>query len=255
MAEPATRPTVAVTRSVEDNAPLAAELRRRGFDVVPVPLVEVAGPSDGGDALDRAVASLDGGTIRWVVVTSVTGVRALSEAMIRVRGGRPWPARVEVAVVGPGTASEARAAGMPVALVPPVATAASLVEAFPAADPNTAGRRVLAPLAELAGSTVEDGLGAKGWSVVRVEAYRTGAPPRPAAVDRVTGAEAVTFFSPSVVDRWIERFGPVVPPLVVCIGPSTAGRAVARGLQGVVMAEPHTEDGVIEALVATLDPR
>jgi uroporphyrinogen-III synthase len=252
------RSTVVVTRSVGDNASLAAELERRGFEVVAVPLVEVVAPADGGAALERAVASLDGEPPRWVVLTSVNGVRALARAMSAVRGDRPWPAGVDVAAVGPSTAAEARAAGMPVALVPSEATGTSLVESFPPAPPTGRGRRrVLAPLAELAGSTIEDGLGSKGWTVDRVEAYRTAdpggdGPDGDNTAGCVAGAAAITFFSPSVVDRWIERFGGTVPPVVVCIGPSTAGRARQRGLGGVIVAEPHTEAGVVGALERAL---
>ena len=248
--------TVVVTRSADDNASLGAELTRRGFDVVAVPLVAILAPSDGGEALARAVASIDDGTVAWVVLTSVNGVDALAAALATGRGDRRWPDRVEVAAVGPATAAAARAAGMTVGIVPPEATAGSLVEVFPNHGPTALRRRVLAPLAELAGSTVEDGLRAKGWSVERVEAYRTGAPSGPGpdapTVARVSTADAVTFFSPSVVDRWIAQFGPAAPPVVVCIGPSTAERARDRGLTGVVMARPHTEDGVIEALSAAL---
>lgn len=260
MAEPrpgaaGSRPTVVVTRSVGDNASLTAELERRGFEVVAVPLVEVEAPADGGAALARAVATLDGEEHRWVVLTSVNGVRALARALSAVRGGRSWPAGVDVAAVGPSTAAEARAAGMPVALVPPEATGASLVASLPPA-PATGRVRVLAPLAELAGSTIEDGLGAKGWTVDRVEAYRTAAPAgtatATATAECVSGAGAITFFSPSVVDRWIERFGGTVPPVAVCIGPSTARRARERGLGRVIVAEPHTEAGVLGALERAL---
>ncbi|MEL6984746.1 MAG: uroporphyrinogen-III synthase, partial [Actinomycetota bacterium] len=124
----------------------------------------------------------------------------------------------------------------------------ALAEAFPMRRPDDRGR-VLAPLAELAGSTIADGLGAKGWQVDRVDAYRTTAPDDRAVIPEVD-LVAVTFFSPSAVDRWVDRFG-VDPPVAVCIGPSTAERATERGFGRVGTADPHTEDGVV-ALVADL---
>ncbi|MGB5759131.1 MAG: hypothetical protein WBM50_19625, partial [Acidimicrobiales bacterium] len=60
-------------------------------------------------------------------------------------------------------------------------------------------------------------------------------------------------FSPSAVDRFVERFGiDGVPPTVVCIGPSTTARAAVHGLGGVITASPHTQPGVVGALRAAL---
>lgn len=251
MAEPS--PTVAITRSVEDNRSLAARLEALGFQVVEVPLIEVAPPSDDGRALAAALDDL--AAYDWVVVTSANGVRALARAIgadvdeRRWPDGdeRRWPDGVAIAAVGPTTAHVAEAAGLPVALVPEVATAAALADAFPIRGPDDAGR-VLAPLAELAGDTIVDGLRAKGWQVERVEAYRTRPPAGRPTVNDVD-VTAATFFSPSAVDRWVDRFGSGAP-LAVCIGPSTTNRATERGFSRVVMADPHTEDGMVAVLEA-----
>ena len=59
----------------------------------------------------------------------------------------------------------------------------------------------------------------------------------------------VTFFSPSAVDRWVDLLGPgALAATAVCIGPSTAARARARGFTTVVTADPHTEAGVVESV-------
>lgn len=235
---------VAVTRSIDDNRPLAAELAERGWRVVSVPLIEVVAPADGGRELDRALSELD--RYRWVVLTSVNAVRAIAQR----RSGQPWPAAVEVAVVGPTTGRAADQAGLPVDLVPTEATAEALVEAFPHHDGGNP--RVLAPLAALASSTVQEGLAAKGWLVERVEAYRTIAPETSIADSLpvgVTEVAVVTFFSPSAVDRWVDLLGPgALAATAVCIGPSTAARARARGFTIVVTADPHTEAGVVESV-------
>ncbi len=268
MAEPALageepRPVVAVTRSIEDNRSLQSRLESLGYPVLAVPLIQVVAPADDGRALRAAVADLS--VYDWVVLTSANGVRSVAAA----RAGAPWPEEVSVAAVGPATATAARSAGMPVRLVPEVATASSLVDAFPpassdageapgagdASDGRGAARhgRVLAPLAELAGDAISDGIGAKGWRVDRVEAYRTTANTDITDDPRSAGSEAevVTFFSPSVVDRWVDRFG-VSPAVAVCVGPSTAARAEAAGFERIVTADPHTEDGVVLALAGSV---
>ncbi|MEM9564692.1 MAG: uroporphyrinogen-III synthase [Actinomycetota bacterium] len=240
---------VAVTRADADNAGLSERLLALDVDVVVVPLIDVVAPADGGRALAAALARLD--SYRWVVLTSANGVRAVVEH----RPPGPWPGGVEVAVVGPATADAARTAGLPVALVAGTPTAAALVEGFP--SDGDGGGTVLAPLAELAGPTVTDGLAARGWTVDRVEAYRTAAPD-PLVVDPPSidpsDVDIVTFFSPSVVDRWVDRFG-ADGPAAVCIGPVTAERATARGLDPVVTAAPHAVSGVVEVVARLRDAR
>ncbi len=237
---------IIITRSVADNRSLAAELTRRGGTVIELPLVEVLPPPDERE-LVKAVESIAG--YRWVVLTSVNGVEAVGRAM----GGTQWPAGTDVVPVGPATAAAARAAGMSTVDPAPVATAAALVEAFPPADGSPGTVDVLAPLAELAGPTVEDGLGGKGYRVTRVTAYRTAAPDLTGEdrgrLDAARGADAVAFFSPSVVDRFPSD---LLPSVVVCIGPSTAARVTERGLAEPIVASSHTEAGVVKALVDVL---
>ena len=249
---------IVITRSVADNRSLAYRLEALGAEVIGVPLIETLPPDDGGAAMADAVDRL--ADYRWVVLTSVNGVEALRAAM----AGRVWPAMVTVVPVGPTTAAAARACGMNVGEAPPSATAESLVEAFPDRTEDRPGR-ILAPLAELAGTTVTDGLRGKGYDVDRVTAYRTAAPsvsssPLPSDAG-IFGADAVTFFSPSAVDRFLDRFwdgapsvaaGAAQPALAICIGPATAARAEGRGFAELVTAAEHTEAGVIDALVNRL---
>jgi uroporphyrinogen-III synthase len=246
---------IIITRSVADNGPLAEELERLGAQVHQLPLVEVLPAPDGGHALAAAAQHL--GDYEWVVLTSANAVEALASAM----ADTPWSDGVTVAPVGPTTAAAALAAGMTVGDAPPIATAAALVDAFPHARPE--GSTVLAPLAELAGPTVVEGLTAKGYRVDRVTAYRTAAPnaPVPDRTELAT-ADAVTFFSPSAVDRYLvlvgtqeTASGAPVPPLAFCIGSSTAERARAGGFVEVVMPDVHSQGEVTRAIAARLGPR
>ena len=255
---------IIITRSAADNGPLAAELERLGAQVHQLPLVEVFPAPDGGDALAAAAQHL--ADYEWVVLTSANAVEALAIAMADMA----WPDGVTVAPVGPTTAAAAVAAGMTVGDAPSTATAAALVDAFPPADP--ARNAVLAPLAELASHTVVDGLTAKGYRVERVTAYRTAAPRAQAQYrdrDRaeIATADAVTFFSPSAVDRYLALLetqnsgthnagvAAPTPPLAFCIGPSTAERARAGGFVEVVMPDIHSQGEVTRAIAARLGPR
>ena len=241
--------SVIVCRSSDDADALLDELRTLGADPIVVPLQRRAAPRDGGLALRRALDAI--ADYRWLVVTSANGVRAFSEAL----GQRTPPATLQMAAVGPATAAALTAAGFSVDLVAPVATAAHLAAAFPPSGPADA---VLAPLAELASDDLSQGLGAKGYRVDQVEAYRmedvTVEAEEATAVGRAVGcADAVLFTAPSLVDRFVEVFSLAsVPAVTVCIGPRTAERARQHGIPEPITATEHHQSGLLRALVRSL---
>lgn len=242
---------VVICRAASDAEGLIARLSELGATPMAVPLHTVAAPADGGAALRNAVAELS--RFRWLVATSANGVRAFLEALQRSGGGLSAPDRssLRVAAVGPATAAVFEEAGIAVDLVPSRATAADLVAAFPAAGDR---EPVLAPLAEAANEELVTGLETKGYAVHRVDAYRTAeAPQMEGQHEAVAGAAAVLFSAPSLVDRFIGRFGlDAIPATAVCIGPRTAARARLMGVGGVIEAAEPGEDGLIDALLATL---
>ena len=137
--------------------------------------------------------------------------------------------------------------------------AQGLIEEFPDANPERGEVRVLFPCAEQAPSTIPEGLREKGWEVRPVEAYRTVAlpPPDPERLGRVAHADAVTFTATSSVQAYVALKGPdgaplPVPPLVVCIGPTTAQRARALGMTGVEEAHGTSTEGIVAALIHRL---
>jgi uroporphyrinogen-III synthase len=238
---------VVVCRATADAGPLTERLRQLGARPVLVPLHRRSAPSDGGAALADALDRLEG--YGWLVATSSNGVGAVVDAL----GRRDLPATTRVAAVGPATAAAFVAAGIHVDLVPSTATAADLAGAFPPAGGRV---RVLAALAELASGDLAAGLAGKGYAVDRVDAYRMVEPSaEPGVESRVAGAGAVLFTSPSVVDRFVDRFSvAAVTGTAVCIGPRTAARARDRGLSAPVVARVHTDQGLLDALVAAVSP-
>jgi len=243
--QPLTGLSVVVCRAVADAESLLERLQSVGAEPVSVPLHQRDAPSDDGQALRRAIEAID--SYDWLVVTSANGVRAVLAEL----GDRALPASLHVAAVGPATTAAFTDAGVEVDVVPPRATAADLAASLP---PARAGEVVLVPLNEAADDTLECGLEARGYAVDRVDAYRMTEPqPPPGEHEAVAAADAVLFTAPSIVDRFCDRFGEAaVPDVVVCIGPSTGERARDRGLDRLVVATTSSEEGLIEALLATL---
>lgn len=234
--------TVVITRAESQSAGLRDALVARGAHVVAVPVLAIAPPADGGAALRAAAATCD--EFDWVVLTSPNGVDAFADAL----DGRACTA--PVAVVGRATGARARERGLQVALVPERFVAEGLVEVF--ADAPAKGGDVLVAQAEAARDVVAHGLAAKGWRVRAVVAYRSvAAAVAPEALTAARGADAIAFTSGSTVEHYLAAAGrAALPATVACIGPVTAEVARAHGLAVDVVADPHTIDGLVDALDA-----
>ncbi len=238
--------TVVVTRPRAASAALRGALMDAGADVVQLPVTAVAGPSDGGVALHRAVAGI--GRYRWVLFTSAT---AVDRVLGMVRDGRDL-AGVGIAAVGPATAAALAEHRMVADVVPAEdASGAGLAAAMPTPAGDGASGRVLYPRAADARRALPDGLAAKGWVVDEVEAYRTvPVPPQdlPArALAAARGATAIVVAAPSAVTAAAAAIGLPCPP-VVCIGPTTADAARSAGLVVAAVAARPTPDEIVRAL-------
>jgi uroporphyrinogen III methyltransferase/synthase len=231
--------TVVVTRAREQASELRARLELLGAAVVELPAIAI-------EPVDFSVPDL--ANFAWVAFTSANGVHAFFDQLRDARDLAP----VQVAAIGPGTADALAQHGIRADLVPERFVAESLVDAFPAG----AGRVLLAR-AEQARDALPEGLRTKGYDVEVLSVYRTvPATPDPADLERVRAGrfDAVTFTSSSTVDNFCDAVGavPDPQPLVVSIGPITSGTARERGLRVDVEADPHTIDGLVEALTAAL---
>ncbi len=244
--------TVVVTRSGPRAVGLVDAFQRAGARTLEMPLTMQADPADGGAALRGAAAQV--GTYQWVVFTSANAVHRF---MGELRDARSLGTAL-VAAVGPQTAAELRQSGVEPDLVPSDHRAQGLIDEFPDSSADAPSSRILFPCADMAPSTIVDGLSRKGWQVRRVEAYRTvNLPaPEPALMAQVAQADAVTFTAASSVAAYFALRLPggdplPVPPLVMCIGPTTAEAARAMGMTGVQEAPEASSAGIVAALVAT----
>ena len=242
--------TVVVTRPAGEAATLSDLLRAEGALVLEAPAIEILPAGDTGP-LDEAVADLCEGGFAWVVFSSPRAVDAVCERMDALEYRRGIAAMI--AAVGPATAAALLEAGLHVHLVADPHTTDALAGQFPA------GRgRVLLPRADIAPPGLEDVLTAKGWTPVRVVAYRTGMSatlPDDVELALTEGrVDAVAFTSASTVRGFAlltnERGMPAV-----AIGPVTARAAREEGFRVAAEADPHTVEGVAAAVVRALGDR
>jgi uroporphyrinogen-III synthase len=245
MIKPLEGRVILVTRPREQAEEFAARLRDLGADAIAAPTIELESPEPGGP-LDAVIEEAARGRFRWVVFTSASGVRFWGERAAALGVGLPDS---RVAVVGDSTAAVLAASGIEVDLVPDPFTTAALGAAFPRGK-----GRVLLARADIATEELDATLQEKGWEPVRVDAYRVSAAtavPEEArrAIERQT-VDAVVFTSPSTVEGYLSIAVAARRPPAVCIGPVTAAAAARVGFEVAAIAQPHTEEGLIEALLS-----
>lgn len=220
-----------------------------GAEVLDVPLTRI-------EALDPAplaAAVAQGARYRWVVVTSVNGVRFLDEA--RRAHGTPTLAHCQLAVVGRATADAALAAGWTVTVMPERFVAEAVLDAL-AARSDIDGAHILYPAAAGARDLLPDGLRALGATVDVIPVYRS-APDLTGQQKLRTlaaqgGIDLVTVAAPSAVDALLEALPPEharrMP--VACIGPITARAARVAGFPVAVEADNATPAALVRSIVA-----
>jgi len=247
------RRVIVVTRAKEDAAELAGPIEARGGVALVAPGIERSPVPTG--ALDGSLRRIAAREFDWVLFTSRSGVEALLDRLSPLSLSAE-AIRAKVGAVGDGTAKALRDRGIEPDLIPPTFTTASLSRAM-----RKGSGSVLLVRADVAPEGLEADLTRKGWTPVRLDAYRTR-PARslPRPVDQALHAgrvDAVTFASASTVDGFIGVAAGALKaaqprPKIVCIGPVTAGAARAAGLTVDAVARPHTIDGVIAALERVL---
>jgi uroporphyrinogen III methyltransferase/synthase len=225
--------TVAVTRARAQASPLAARLRDLGADVIEAPAIRTR-------PLHPAVPDLS--RYDLVAVTSPTGAEHLLDLL---RDARELAGRT-VAAIGPGTARALRARGIEPDVVPERAVAESLVEALATVRVT---RALIARAAE-GRDVLPDALRESGAAVDVLALYETVAEP----LDEETSAAAraadyLLFTSGSSVRFFAQAAGELTGPKLVSIGPATSAALRELGAEPDLEADPHTPDGLIEAVL------
>jgi Uroporphyrinogen-III synthase len=243
---------VLVTRAAHQAGKLSNGLRGAGIVPVEVPVLEIAPPDDF-QPLDDAIRRLD--SYDWLILTSANAVRALVERATFLRVLLARDSRFKIAAIGTGTASEARDAGMNVALVPESYVAESLVGML---QVEAAGKRILLARAAVARDVIPDALRAAGAEVDIVDAYQNRMPAKsPELLKRVLaeGIDAVTFTSSSSVTHLAAAANaagisfPFPYVAAVSIGPITSATLRVAGWEPAIEASPSDIPGLVQAVV------
>jgi uroporphyrinogen-III synthase len=245
MASPLAGINIVVTRAPHQAEELAGPLRAQGANVILLPLIEIAPPCNPAP-LREAARQAD--QYDWIVFTSANAVDAFAAELVDRS-----IVNARVAAVGSATRGAAESRGFHVSLMPPRYVAESLAEAF--ASEQLAGSRVLIPRADVARDIVPEELRKLGAHVDAVDAYRNVVPPDAAAgvaaIFRDPLPHWVLFASSSATDHLAALCDRAVLRRlhIGTIGPVTSATVRKLGLAVHAEANPHTIEGLVDAVV------
>jgi uroporphyrinogen III methyltransferase/synthase len=210
----------------------------------PVVRIEYIDPLPELDQALREAAGLD-----WIVITSIHAARSLLRRLSACGLDARALARCRVAAIGSASARVLQRGGLRPDLVPPVFTASALAGEL-AARLRGRGARVLYPHSDLSAGEMAADLRCAGAEVIDIVAYRNcrAHPPAGCRAALDSGVDAVIFHSPSAVRSFLAAGLTAAGAAIACIGPRTAAAARAAGLEVDVVADPHTDEGIIAGL-------
>jgi uroporphyrinogen III methyltransferase/synthase len=176
-----------------------------------------------------------------LIFTSPSGVERFLTA---VRDARALSGP-QIVAIGPGTASALRARGIDPDVVPERSSSEGVLDAI------GAPRRAVIVRAETGRELLRDTLDSRGVDVELVAPYRTEPAPLDAHVrDAALACDYALFASGSSARSLHAAAGTLAGPRVVSIGPATTDVLRELGAEVAVEADPHTPDGLIDALLA-----
>jgi uroporphyrinogen III methyltransferase/synthase len=232
--------TVVVTRARAQASPLAARLRELGADVIEAPAIRT-------QSLPAEVPELSGYDL--LVVTSPNGARELFERLFEAGRDARALAGLRVAAMGPGTARALKEGGVAADIVPTRSVAEGMVEALA----EMPVQRVLIVRGKEGRDVLPDALRERGAEVDVVPVYETVAEPlEVGGIAAISHADYVTFTSASTVRHLLEAAGAnaLDGPRLASIGPATSAELRAHGREPDLEADPHTPDGLVDAVLA-----
>ncbi|MDH7577711.1 MAG: uroporphyrinogen-III C-methyltransferase [Bacillota bacterium] len=245
---------VLVTRPREQADALSRAIEALGGEALEFPTIRVVEPENY-DALDAALARL--GSYRWVIFTSVNGVRFFFRHLRRKGKDVRDLYGAKLCAIGPKTRKALESYALEVDWMPGEYRAEEIAAGL--RGKIAPGDRVLLPRADLARTVLAGSLADLGAVVDEVVAYRTlpaeGDTHRIRELLSAGKIHVVTFTSSSTVRNFVQLLGgPDLPRLlarvtVACIGPVTACTVRELGLPVHAVARRYTVEGLIQAVL------
>jgi len=245
---------IVVTRARDKAADLTRRLSDLGADVIEIPCIKTAPPTQLQDLMD---ALLELNSYEWLVFTSPNGVTAFFNYFFKAHQDMRDIGGARIAAVGPATAAKLRELHLQVDLMPEEALGKKIAAEFKKYQ-DIENVKMCLLRAEKANPDLPKALEELGAIVDDIPIYQTlgeSLEPTPASEKLLeSGADWITFTSGSTVEHFHARFN--LPELlkqypqtrIASIGPETTKALEALGLKASVEAKAHTMEGLVIAV-------
>jgi len=254
---------VLVGRARHQAGALSSELRRLGAEVLEIPFIQIRPPRSF-KPLEAALKNLE--SYDWLILTSVNGVDAMWERLIKLRLTKKSLKHLKIAAIGPATKKAIEKRGVKVDVVPDEYVAESVVRGL---KKQVKGKRVLLVRAKVARDVIPKELRKAGAVVDVFEAYETVVPASSRA--RLKAAlknpnrrpDVITFTSSSTAKNFVQLLGPagrsrngrrssqLKAVCLASIGPVTSATLRDLKLGADIEAREYTIPGLVEAIIAS----
>lgn len=247
--------TIAVTRAREQASGLASSLGQLGSIVLQCPTIRIEPLSDYA-RIDHAIHELH--RYRWLVFTSVNGVRHFWNRLAHCNRDSRALYGCKVAAIGPATAQALESMGVRPDLVPEAFAGENVAQALIQQEGgDLRDKKILIPRAQEARPALPELLSQAGAIVDTVPVYQTL--PECAHVEEVVSLleknqlDCITFSSSSTVDNFL-KFVPAAELLkhphtvLAAIGPITAQTLARHGLKAAIQPEDYTIPALVQAI-------
>tara|TARA_R110002049_G_scaffold119218_1_gene273388 strand:+ start:3659 stop:4423 length:765 start_codon:yes stop_codon:yes gene_type:complete len=240
---------VLVTRAEHQCKSVEKLLSYKGAETTRLSLIAIRAIADQ-TAIKSAVAQLE--SINWVVFTSVNAVNYFFEALEKYEVKVHFLTDLRIATVGEKTKAAVEKIGYRSNFVPIEFTAKMLAKQLPLFGHE----RILIPQSSKANNEYVELLKEQCDEVIPLPMYENYDPAySKEELEAILNQDLdwITFFSGSAVTNFakqIERNHLSIPiAKIAVVGPSTQKVAEEKGFNVTVVANPYTEEGMVEAIV------
>lgn len=242
---------VLVTRARSQASKLTAALEELGAECIETPAIQIAPPTDGYAALDKAVEQIK--DYNWLIFTSANGVEHFWSRLQAMGKDARSLGESRICAIGAATAQALLQHGLTADVVPERYQAEGIIEAL--SSKLVAGTKILLPRAAQAREVLPDFLREAGAKVDVVAAYETvmgeGSGKEIKAMLDSGELDIVTFTSSSTVLNLLKMLGSgecLNSARLAAIGPITAKTMEKQGLQPDLVAEEYTIEGLVKTI-------
>lgn len=235
---------IAVTRTRQQASKLTAQLENLGAEVLEIPTIKIAPPSDNFKNLDAAISNIK--NFDWLIFTSANGVEKFFERLKFFKLDSRALSNSKIAVIGSATAEKLSNYGIIADLMPKEFRAESLIDAL---KDSVSGKNILIARAEIAREILPVELEKFGANVTVAAAYKI-LPVDDAKKINFAEIDLVTFTSSSTVENFVKAVGIETLKKIktAAIGTVTAETLEKFGVMADITAKEFTIAGLVDAI-------